>query len=137
MKQPTLARLDHVLARWIKPSSWLNGERLRHFLGSIGLVLLVTLLGLPLNIFLHPANLVMLYLAAVVVAALYLGRAAAILASILSVLAFDYVFVEPRFTLSVSDTEYLITFLGLLVVGLVISNSTAALREQFQAAKRG
>ena len=136
MKQPSNPPLAALLAGWKKLAYWPGGKQALRFLGSIGLVLLFTLVGFPLSIFLHPVNLVMLYLAAVVVAALYLGRSAAILASILSVLAFDYVFVEPRFTLNVSDTEYLVTFFGLLVVGLVISNSTAVVREQFRAAQR-
>ncbi|HNT24944.1 MAG TPA: DUF4118 domain-containing protein [Anaerolineales bacterium] len=136
MKHLLKERFSALLTRLKDPAQWLNGRRLRRFLGSIALVLLVTLIGLPLEIFLHPTNLVMLYLAAVVVTALYLGRSAAILASVLSVLAFDYVFVAPRFTLNVSDTEYLVTFLGLLVVGLVISNTTAVVSEQFQAAEQ-
>ena len=136
MKRPSNSPLAALLTGWRKLAYWPGGKQALRFLGSIGLVLLFTLVGFPLSIFLHPVNLVMLYLAAVVVAALYLGRSAAILASILSVLAFDYVFVEPRFTLNVSDTEYLVTFFGLLVVGLVISNSTAVVREQFRAAQR-
>jgi K+-sensing histidine kinase KdpD len=83
MKQPTHPQLPAILARWKKLAHGLNIEQTRRFLGSMALVLLVTLLGLPLNVFVHSANLVMLYLAAVVVAALYLGRSAAILTPIL------------------------------------------------------
>ena len=42
------------------------------------------------------------------------------LASFLSVLAFDYFYVDPRLSFTVADTEYLLTFTGLLVVGLVV-----------------
>lgn len=136
MKQPVKDQFSTLFTKLKDTIRWVKGYRLGRFLGSFGLVLLVTAIGLPLEIFLHPVNLVMLYLAAVVVTALYLGRSAAILASLLSVLAFDYVFVAPRFTLNVSDTEYLVTFLGLLAVGLVISNTTAVVREQFQAAEQ-
>ncbi len=83
-----------------------------------------------------PTNLVMVYLLAVVLAAMYLGRGPAILASILSVLVFDYFFVPPRLTLSVEDTEYLLTFAGLLLVGIVISYLTASAREQAEAASQ-
>ena len=79
---------------------------------------------------LEPTNLVMLYLAAVVTAATLLGRGPAILASVLSVLAFDVLFVPPKFSLTVHDTQYLITFAGLLVVGLIISELTHRTREQ-------
>ena len=76
-----------------------------HYLQSLGLVALTTLIGLPLRRFIEPTNLVMLYLLAVVIAALGLGRRPAILASVLSVLAFDVIFVPPFYTLAVSDAE--------------------------------
>jgi two-component system sensor histidine kinase KdpD len=83
-----------------------------------------------------PTNLVMIYLLNVVIAASYLGRGPAILASILSVLAFDYFFVPPYLTLAVRDTEYLLTFTALLGVGLVISELTARARDQAEMARR-
>ena len=82
-----------------------------------------------------PTNLVMIYLLAVVVAAVYLGRGPSILVAVLSVLVFDFFFVPPRLTLAVSQTEYLFTFLALFIVGLVISNLTALTREQAVAAE--
>ena len=64
-----------------------------------------------------------------------MGRGPSILASITSVLAFDFFFVPPRYTFSVSDTEYLLTFTGLLLVGTVISYLTVQVREQANAAQ--
>ena len=52
----------------------------------------------------------MIYLLVVVVAALYLGRGPAVLASVLSVLVFDFFFVSPYLTFAVADTQYLLTF---------------------------
>jgi len=97
------------------------------------LVLLVTMVSYPIHWVIQPVNLVMFYLAAVVVAALFLGRGPAMLASLLSVLAFDFFLVAPRLSFTVADSEYLLTFFGLLMVGLVISNSAALLRNQVQA----
>jgi len=57
------------------------------------------------------------------------------MAAVLSVLAFDFFFVPPHLTLAVSDTQYLLTFIALLVVSLVISNLTARTREQAEAAE--
>jgi two-component system sensor histidine kinase KdpD len=72
----------------------------------------------------------------VVIAATYLGRGPAILVSILSVLAFDFFFIPPFLTFAVSDTQYILTFAGLLLVGIVISQLTARVREQAEAAAR-
>jgi len=86
--------------------------------------------------YISPTNLVVIYLLAVLLSAVYLGRGPAIMVSILSVAAFDFFFVPPSLTLAVTDTEYLLTFLGLLIVGLVISHLTAQVREQAEAASR-
>ncbi len=47
------------------------------------------------------ANIVMLFLLAVVVVALRSGRGPAVLAAFLNVAAFDFFFVPPRFTFAV------------------------------------
>ncbi len=112
-----------------KPAFWRYGL-------SLLMVALVTILGQPLKNILDPTNLVMVYLLAVVIAAVYLGRGPAILASIVSVLAFDFFFINPIFTFTVNDTQYILTFIGLLAVGLIISSSAALLRDQIEAMKR-
>jgi two-component system, OmpR family, sensor histidine kinase KdpD len=103
------------------------------YLQSMGLVAVATLLGVPIRALLHPTNLVMLYMAAVVIAAFFLGRGPSMLAAFVSVLAFDYFYVDPRLSFTVADTEYLVTFAGLLVVGLVVSGLAARVREQLAA----
>ncbi len=118
------------LARnWVPHRPWWR------YAGSVALVALTTLIGEFFRPFISPVNLVMLYLPAVVVVAVYLGRGPAMLASLLSVLAFDYFFVPPRLTFAVSDTEYLLTFLGLFIVGVVISTLAVRSREQAEAAR--
>lgn len=114
----------------------LQGGRRRRYLFSGLLVLLITLLALPLRARIEPTNLAMFYLLAVVVAAMRLGRGPAVFASLLGVLVFDLVLVPPYYTLGVADAEYLLTFVALLVVGLVISALTARAREQARAAQR-
>lgn len=106
-------------------------QTLRYFL-SFGLVALAVMAGWPIRSLIHPVNLVMLFLAAVVASAVFCGRGPAILASFVSVFAFDYFFVDPRLSFSVVDAEYLITFIGLLAVGLIISGLGSQVREQVQ-----
>ncbi len=81
------------------------------------------------------ANIAMLYLAAVVVAAVWLGRGPAVLAAVVGVAAFDFCFVSPRWSFAVSDAQYLLTFLVMLVVGLLIASMTARLRGLAGAAR--
>jgi len=102
----------------------------RGYTASLLLIVAATLLCELLRPFLAPTNMVMVYLLAVVVASVRLGRKPAIATAFLGVLAFDFFFVPPRLTFVVADTQYLLTFLGLLVVGLVISTLVARARER-------
>jgi two-component system, OmpR family, sensor histidine kinase KdpD len=107
----------------------------RYALGVL-LVAAATALGALLSPLFSAVNLVMFYLLAVVVAAIYLGRGPSVLCTVLAVLAFDYFMVPPRFTLAVSDTEYLLTFATLLMVSLVVSDLALRVRDQASAAER-
>ncbi|HWE93069.1 MAG TPA: sensor histidine kinase KdpD [Tepidisphaeraceae bacterium] len=80
-------------------------------------------------------NLVMAYLLAVVIVATRLGRGPAIMASVLSVAAFDFFFVPPKFTFAVSDWRYLPTFGVVLAVAIIISSLTDRVREQALASR--
>jgi two-component system sensor histidine kinase KdpD len=79
-------------------------------------------------------NLVMIYLLGVLAVASRHGRGPSILASVLSVAAFDVFFVPPYFTLAVRDARYLFTFIVMLIVGVVISRLTVRTRAQAAAA---
>jgi two-component system sensor histidine kinase KdpD len=107
----------------------------RYFYGIL-LVLAAFGISLAIQPFISPTNLVMVFLLAVVFTAAFLGRGPSILASFLSVLVFDFFLVPPPLTLAVSDTEYILTFAGLLGVGLVISELTARVRDQADVAQR-
>jgi two-component system sensor histidine kinase KdpD len=80
------------------------------------------------------ANLIMFFLLGVVFIATRFGRGPSILASFLGVAIFDFFFVRPYLSFSVSDSQYLVTFLAMLTVGVVISNLTANVRSQAKVA---
>jgi two-component system sensor histidine kinase KdpD len=86
--------------------------------------------------FFAAANLMMAYLLGVIGVAIRHGRGPSLLASVLSVAAFDFFFVPPYFTFAVSDGQYLVTFLVMLVVAIVISGLTVQIRSQAEAARR-
>lgn len=96
---------------------------------------LTTLLALPLHGFFDLANIVMVFLLAVVTVAVTLGRGPAVLAAFTSVAAFDFFFVAPRLSFAVSDVQYLLTFFVMLVVALVTGQLTAGLRYQVMVAR--
>ncbi|WP_374554023.1 DUF4118 domain-containing protein [Aquitalea pelogenes] len=90
--------------------------------------LLTTGLVSLLTPFFDLSNVVMLYLLAVVLIAVRFGRGPGVLASLVSVATFDFFFVPPRLSLSVSDTQYLLTFAVMFAVALIISQLAARLR---------
>jgi len=116
------------------PKGWQPHQPFWRYGFAILLVTLATILGHVIRGNLEPTNLVMLYLFSTVLAAVYLGRGPALLTSLLGVLAFDYFLIPPYLTFAVSDTQYLITFIGLFLVSLVVSTLTARTREQAEAA---
>ncbi|MDP3695663.1 MAG: sensor histidine kinase KdpD, partial [Desulfocapsaceae bacterium] len=105
------------------------------FLASLALVSATTVLATLMRPLLSPTNTAMIYLLAVVLAAVRLGLKPAILTSTLGVLAFDFFFVSPRFTFSVADSEYIFTFIGLFTVGVVISTLVAKSNERLVAVR--
>jgi two-component system sensor histidine kinase KdpD len=107
----------------------------RGYLLGLGLVCLATFLGHFVREFFAPTNMIMIYVLCVSVSALFGGLGPSILVSVLSVLAFDLFFVPPYLTFAVDDTQYIFTFIALLLVGMTISYLTSRVRQQTEAAK--
>ncbi len=108
----------------------------RSYIWSAALCAVMTLAALPLAQVLEQANIVMLFLLAVVAVAVRFGRGPAILAAFLSVAAFDFFFVAPRYSFAFADIQYLVTFSVMLVVALVIGQMTAGLTYQARVAQK-
>ncbi len=114
--------------------------RIRSFAWSdYGTGLLFLLLATGLCLLMYPhfdlSNLIMVYLLAVMVTAIEGGRGPAIVVSLLSVLTFDFFFVPPRFSFTVDDAQYIVTFIVMFAVALAISHLTALMRSQAQTAR--
>ena len=102
---------------------------------AVAAALACTLAGWAMSPRFDLVNIAMVYLLGVVLVALRFSRGPAILASALSVAAFDVLFVPPRGALTVDDVQYLLTFAIMLAVGLVISTPRRA-RAPPRAARR-
>lgn len=106
------------------------------FAWAVAACVLTTALALPLRGSLADANLILLYLLAVVFVTVRFGRKPGILASILAVLAFDVFLVPPYLSLTVADSQYLLTLAIMLAVSLIISHLAANLQLQAQIARQ-
>ena len=82
------------------------------------------------------SNIIMVYLLGVVGVATRSERGPSVLASVLSVAAFDFFFVPPYFTFAVSDARHLVTFGVMLFVAIVVSSLTVRIRQQAESARQ-
>ena len=101
----------------------------------LGVLLMTAVLALVPGIA-HIANVSMLYLLVVIAAALRFGSGPAIFASLFSFFAFDWFFVRPHFTLTVSDPSEWLALLMFLITAVCMGQLTALLRSQADEARR-
>ncbi len=108
---------------------------LRPYVLATALVALMTAVGWGLREAFHVPDVEMLYLVAVMFAALRLGRGPSIFVAGLSVATYDFFFVPPYYTLAVRDGRYLLTFTMMFGLGFVMSALATRVQRQERAAR--
>ncbi len=116
------------------PALPLHGVALRPYGASILATALSSLTGWALARWMAIDSVVMVYLVGVVVVAARFGRGPAIVAAVGGSVAFDFFFTKPFYSLRIAEPRLVITVGVMLLVGLVISELTAALRERGRTA---
>lgn len=104
------------------------------YIRAVAACVFTTVVATPLLPYFDLANIVMLFLLTEVLIAVRYGRGPAVMSAFLSVAAFDFFFVEPRLSFAVSDVQYVLTFVVMLVVGLIVGQLTSGLRFQARIA---
>nr|WP_319376255.1 sensor histidine kinase KdpD [uncultured Methanoregula sp.] len=107
----------------------------KDYVASLVLVAIITAVGWLIHSFISPVNLAMLFMLGVVAVAWRRGLRPAIFTAVIGVLAFDFFFIPPYLTFRVNDTEYLITFAGMIIVGSLVSILVARAREHAESAQ--
>lgn len=99
-------------------------------LKSAGILVLVTLIGLLFyNFGFTEANIITLYILGVMLISVYTRSSiCSLVASIASVLTFNFLFTVPRFTLQAYDSEYPITFLVMFLASLLTGSLASKLK---------
>jgi two-component system, OmpR family, sensor histidine kinase KdpD len=113
----------------VRRSAWPD-----YFLGA-ELVAVATAVAAVADRFLALPDIVMVYLVAIILVAVRVGRGPSVLAAALSVAAYDFFFVPPRFTFAVSDSRHVLTFVMMFVVGIMLSELTVRVRTQAREAR--
>ncbi len=115
---------------------WTDASGLLRDYGVALLVSLgVTMTAAVLLPYLDHANIVMLFLLAVIIVAAGYGRGPALLVAVLNVLSFNFVFVPPYFAFAFDTRQATLTFMVMLVVGLIVGQLTARFRYQARIAR--
>jgi two-component system sensor histidine kinase KdpD len=99
-------------SRFAVPAGWASA------VAVVAVCLLVSETLLP---YLEHASVAVIYLAGVVFVALRHGQSASMLAVVLSILLFDLLVVEPRWSLKPTDPQYYFTFIVMTLVGALVS----------------
>ncbi len=102
---------------------------------GLAVIAVVTGLGLMLKPIIGYEPIALIYLLAVVIMGLFLRRRVVFIASLLSAVLWNFLFIPPIFTFRISNPSDLMLYLTLLIVGLAVGQMTARLRAQ-QLAER-
>ncbi|PWW04801.1 two-component system sensor histidine kinase KdpD [Paenibacillus cellulosilyticus] len=99
-------------------------------------IALLTFLFKEMDLSFDTANIALLYLLPVLLSAVYWGKGASYYAAGLGVLAFDFFFVPPFLSFSVSDLRYLVSFIVFFTVAALTASLAARLKSQLQYSKQ-
>lgn len=103
---------------------------------TIGILMACTLIGI-LFYMLHfmQINIITIYILGVLIISNQTSsRIYGLSSSVLSVLAYNYFFIDPRFTFSAYGADYPVTFLIMLAASLITSSLTMRVKQQARAA---
>jgi two-component system sensor histidine kinase KdpD len=120
----------------VPPRTPLRSSRWPAYLKALIVVALATLICSQITGIFERTNVVMIYLLGTVFVAARFGRGPSVLAAVLSVALFDFLFVPPIRSFSVSDTQYVFTFGVMLTTALLISQLTALGKRQASVARQ-
>ena len=118
---------------------WVSKAVRTHWVGYVAALAAVTLVSVFIGLVLGRiplANISMLYLIAVLAIAVAFGSWPAVVASVAAFLAFDFLFTEPYYTLTVADPEEWVSLLLFLLTAIVTGQLAASQRRRAQEAER-
>jgi two-component system sensor histidine kinase KdpD len=106
------------------------------YVGSILMVVGALILGLALQQFLGISNIGLVFLTAVLASAVTYGLGPALFACLVSVLTFNFFFIPPLYTFTITDPENVVALFTFTIVAVIASNLTARVRAQAVTAQR-
>jgi two-component system sensor histidine kinase KdpD len=115
--------------RWARP-------RLRDYVVAVALVASAGLVAAGLMAILPLPDPGMVFLAAVLLSAIFGGFASSVTAAVLSVFVYDFFFTEPYYSFHMADTQDALSLATFIGVAALTSQLTARARDQAEAARQ-
>ncbi len=123
-------------ARGVKAAPSSPAFNLQAYLAATAYVAIALVAGIVLDQVLDVRNLALVFLMAVLTSAVIHGLRPALYTCILSALSFNFFFLPPRYTLTISDPESVLALFFFLGVAIIASNLTATVQRQAAAARQ-
>jgi two-component system, OmpR family, sensor histidine kinase KdpD len=111
------------------------GKATQYFV-SVGGVILMILLGLAINDYLGYRVIALMLMLVVSVLAIFLDIVPVLVAASLSAVLWNFLFIPPRFTLTVGDAEDRLLFIMYFVIALINGVATYKIREMQKEVRR-
>jgi two-component system sensor histidine kinase KdpD len=105
------------------------------YIGSLGIVAVALAVGLVLGRSLAVSNIALVFLTAVFVSAIRYGLRPALFTCFVSVLTYNFFFLPPLYTFTISDRENVVALFFFALVAVIASNLTARVRAQVVTAR--
>ncbi|EPE96032.1 sensor histidine kinase [Rhizobium grahamii] len=127
---------DGTSARGVKTAPSSPAFNIQPYLSATAYVVIALIAGVVLDQVLDVRNLALVFLMAVLTAAVIHGLRPALYTCVLSALSFNFFFLPPRYTLTISDPESVLALFFFLGVAVIASNLTATVQRQAAAARQ-
>ena len=115
---------------WRQEAGW------KAYAGTTVMVLLALGLGLALRQYLGSLNIALVFLTAVLGSATAYGLWPSLVASLLSVFAYNFFFLPPLYTTTIADPQNVIAMASFVIVAVIVSNLASRVRSQAIAARQ-
>jgi two-component system sensor histidine kinase KdpD len=113
-----------------RPSTGRFALNPKDYLLTLLMVAVVTLLNLLLERFINPMSLVYIYLIATIASALLFGIGPSLFSSIISLFIFDFLFTEPRYSLSMHHPHDIINVVVFFLTSIIIGQLVKITKRQ-------
>lgn len=115
---------------------WKSNTPIHSYVPAVFMTAFCNIIMLTVRPFVQPADLVMAYLIGIVWVALNYGRGPSLFMTFLAAVSMNFFFVEPYYTFKITQEQDVITFVALVLTGLIIGTQNARLRMQAISARR-